>query len=871
MPFLNKLGKLERVECGLVYFLEDLHITSHATLPVPLKSVALKVRVLDFVAQVTVEQEYVNVENRPIEALYLFPVEEEAAVIDFEAKVDGRTITTQVKEKDEARKDYQEAITNNQTAFLLEETKPDVFQIKVGHLKPGSKASIAIKYVVELPVEDLESVRLSIPTTIAPRYVPMDDKSEAAQKLAKIPYTFDSQAPLTIEVECLSKKAIQFLKSPSHAIVTKPKEPQSGLNATQASLAATVADMDRDFILLVGVADVHDPTVYLEEFRDRKSRAGMVSLVPSFALMDQKVELIFLVDRSGSMGGGWGSAVAGIDQAKKALELFLHSLPADCYFNIWSFGSKFDSLFAQSQLYDDDTLARAKAHVASMEANYGGTEILQPINQIFTSPPAHPDHLRQIFVLTDGAVSNDTQVIATVRENAAKARVFSLGLGSGASRHLVKGIARSGNGTAVFATAQEDLRPKVQGQLKNALQPAITNVTVEWMGEDVAPMDSFTVPEPVVETKNTLLGFMKAKPSPGQSVPVYGQCPFNIPHVFDGNRLLVYRLFAETEKPTKVVISAKTPSGPLTAEVKIGEGSKIEGEFVHQLAARKRIQDLEEDHSNRFEPALKKEAIIRLAKTHRLASSHTSFVGINSTESERYLYGMVTREIKNQVPQGFGFSRAAKMQQRGGPMMMQCSAASIPGAMMSAPAAMMDIPALLENGLQKKKSASRAKACGGGMGGGPTLSFGAAPSSTGENALFDSVRMRSNCADHDDEESEEALTDSEDSTITPAKPTSATIEGVIGLQSAKGFFSWGSAMEVLIQKSKEDVMKAQPKEIASAREWITIVALALIQTMFANDKDLWELVVEKSLKVLKKENPEVDIQAAIQQAKALLK
>ncbi|TRY77470.1 hypothetical protein TCAL_10676 [Tigriopus californicus] len=859
MPFLNQLGKLNHVECGLVYFLDQLHLSHQATVPVPLKSVALKVRLLDFVAQVTVEQEYLNVENRPIEALYLFPVEEEAAVIDFEAKVDGRTITTHVKEKDQARQDYQEAIANQQTAFLLEETKPDVFQIKVGHLKPGAQASVAIKYVVELPVEDLNSVRLSIPTTIAPRYVPLNDSSEAAQKLARIPYTFDAQAPLTIQVECASKKAIEFLKSPSHGIVCQAQARKNGLNFTQASLAATVAEMDRDFILLAGVADIHDPTVYLEESDGddgAQAKAGMVSLVPSFALMDQKVELIFLVDRSGSMGGGWGSVEAGINQAKKALELFLHSLPADCYFNIWSFGSKFDALFAQSVLYDDDTLAQAKAHVATMEANYGGTEILQPINQILASPPAHPDHLRQIFVLTDGAVSNDIQVIAAVRANSTKARVFSLGLGASASRHLVKGIARSGNGTAVFATAQEDLRPKVQSQLKNALQPAITNVAVEWVGQDVAPSDSVTVPDPVVETKNTLLGFMKSKPSPGQTIPIHGQCPFNIPHVFDGNRLLVYRLFAEAEKPTKVVITAKTPSGPLTAQVKIGEGSRIEGEFVHQLAARKRIQDLEEDHSQRFEPTLKKEAIIRLAKKYRLASSHTSFVGIDSAESGRYLYGMVTREIKNQVPQGFGSSPGnAMMQRRGGPIMMSC---------MSEAMSISDPPMAMR---KMKKSASRGR--GGGGGGG----FSAMSSDNlildAQCGTFGSTKaMDVGAQEMDDCEEESDSTDSVDA-ITTTK-TSSSIEGVIGLQNAKGMFSWGPAMETLTQKSQDEVMKAKPVEVASSQAWITIVAVALIQKQFANDKDLWELVVEKSLKILKKQCPEVDIQAAIQKANALL-
>ena len=122
--------------------------------------------------------------------------------------------------------------------------------------------------------------------------------------------------------------------------------------------------------------------------QDRDSTtAGMVSLVPDFKLDDQLVELVFLVDRSGSMGWGTG-ARSTIEQAKEALTLFLHSLPADCLFDIYSFGSRFDSLFrGQSQEYTDDSLLQAKEHVKQMTANYGGTEIYKPLEQIFQKAP----------------------------------------------------------------------------------------------------------------------------------------------------------------------------------------------------------------------------------------------------------------------------------------------------------------------------------------------------------------------------------------------------------------------------------------------------------------------------------------------------
>ncbi len=114
------------------------------------------------------KQTYVNLEPNPIETNYIFPVEEESAMISFKAKIDGREIITKVKEKQEAKMEYDDAVNRGQTAVLLEEQKQDLFQMKVGQLKSNSKAEVEITYLMELPVEE-DKVRLAVPTTICPR------------------------------------------------------------------------------------------------------------------------------------------------------------------------------------------------------------------------------------------------------------------------------------------------------------------------------------------------------------------------------------------------------------------------------------------------------------------------------------------------------------------------------------------------------------------------------------------------------------------------------------------------------------------------------------------------------------------------------
>ena len=172
-------------------------------------------------------------------------------------------------------------------------------------------------------------------------------------------------------------------------------------------------------------------------------------------LQDILTEFIFVIDRSTSM-----IFSENMESAKGALGLLLQSLPESAYFNIVSFGSRHELLFPKSERYTESTLARARAAVQSMRANLGGTEILGPLQAIQTMPVPR-GYARSIFVLTDGAVANTEQTLHFVRAHAARARVFSLGVGASVSHHLVEGLARAGRGTAQFVEEGERMQGKV--------------------------------------------------------------------------------------------------------------------------------------------------------------------------------------------------------------------------------------------------------------------------------------------------------------------------------------------------------------------------------------------------------------------------
>lgn len=630
---------------GLVYYNNEISI------PVPLKNVEITSKVIDFVTEVVINQKYVNQEKNPIEVVYMFPIEESAAVTKFEAEVDNRTIVTDVKSKNEAINEYNKSIFNKKTAVLFEETTPDIYKIKVGHINPGSEVKIKIVYIAELPVDD-NCIRLTIPTVIAPRYKLNNDNSEATKDINLISYSSEKQHFLKFNLEVLGQTKFKSIKSPSHKELSfsiKDVPNEHGQYVATGEFTNQEVGLDKDIVVVIENIDPYKPIVYIEK-SENDTLVGMVTLIPKFKLDNQKIELVFLVDRSGSMGS-YNGKYGSICNAKNALNIFLHSLPSDCYFNIYSFGSSFNSLFKGCQKYDDKTLTEAKSHVSCMTANYGGTEIYKPLEAIFKEEHIK-GYLRQIFVLTDGEVTNTESVIELAKKYNSKARIFSIGLGSSASRHLVKGIARVTNGIALFAAEDEDIRPKVMSQLKNAMQPAISEINIDWEGvKNNKEIEK-------LETEKTLIGYMKPIKSDNKNIKSDFQAPTNIPVIYDGARMLVYKLFFKNqniENIKNVNIEAITPDGPLCITIPINNTNYIHGQFIHQLAAKKRIQDLEETTNVNLTSEEIQELITELGIKYKIASKYTSFVGVDSKtfkESEV----MITRHIKNQIPSGFGFS-----------------------------------------------------------------------------------------------------------------------------------------------------------------------------------------------------------------------
>uniref|UniRef100_A0A8C4E6E3 von Willebrand factor A domain-containing protein 5A n=1 Tax=Dicentrarchus labrax TaxID=13489 RepID=A0A8C4E6E3_DICLA len=590
--------------------------------PVPLKSVEVELEVRDHVATVVSTLNYENKEDKPLEAVFVFPLPGDAAVCHFSATIGQTQIVAEVKEKQEAHEEYDDALSSGQQAFLLEESEqsPDIFSLSVGSLPPGESASIRLEYVTELAVQADDGLRFCLPAVLNPRYQPQGASVQVTSVPASlVPYSLSFSARVSsprpvskVESNC-SLDPLQYLN---------PEQ-------TQTTLAAG-HKFDRDVELLIYYKDAHQPIAVVEAGQ-ASAKPGtlmgdpvvMLSLYPEFpqAVMSSVAscgEFVFLLDRSGSMDSPMDHSKrqeSRIGSARDTLLLLLKSLPMGCYFNIYSFGSRFQHIFPKSVEYSQKTMEESLKKVEEMGADLGGTEILEPLKHIY-SQSCIPNQPRQLFVFTDGEVENTKEVISLVKKNSGSHRCFSFGIGEGASSALINGLAKEGGGHAQFITGTDRMQPKVMQSLRFALQPAVVDISVTW---DLPKGVSVTVLSPPITA------------------------------LFQGQRSLIYaQLTGESSKAAESCVMVKYslaghPSqNQLHFSLKPAEDT---GLTVHRLAARTLIRSLEmEEREQRGEQdkGVKKK-VVECSVQSGVSSVFTAFIAVNKGDSEAVQGPLVRR------------------------------------------------------------------------------------------------------------------------------------------------------------------------------------------------------------------------------------
>ncbi|XP_044209487.1 von Willebrand factor A domain-containing protein 5A-like isoform X3 [Thunnus albacares] len=617
--------------------------------PVPLKSIEVELEVRDHVATVVSTLLYENKEDKPLEAVFVFPLPGDAAVCHFSAKIGQTQIVAEVKEKQKAHEEYDDALSSGQQAFLLEESdqSPDIFSLSVGSLPPGESASIRLEYVTELAVQADDGLRFCLPAVLNPRYQPQGSEGGSVQV---------TSVPASLVPYSLSFSARVFSPRPISKVESKCSlDPLQYLNTekTQATVKLAAGHkFDRDVELLIYYKDAHQPTAVVEAGQ-ASAKPGtlmgdpvvMLSLYPEFpqAVMSSVAscgEFVFLIDRSGSMDCPMDNSnqqETRIGSARDTLLLLLKSLPMGCYFNIYSFGSSYQHIFPKSVEYSEKTMEEALKKVEKMDADLGGTEILEPLKHIY-SQPCIPSQPRQLFVFTDGEVGNTKEVINLVRDNSGSHRCFSFGIGEGASSALINGLAKEGGGHAQFITGTDRMQPKVMQSLRFALQPAVVDISVTW---DLPKAVSVTVLSPPITTIFQ-----------GQRSLIYVQltgqvgaapCHSEIPLWSDFSALKNSPETAEGCVTVKYSLTGHPSQNQLRFSLKPAEDT---GLTVHRLGARTLIRSLEMDIENEVEQDEGvKQKVVELSVQSGVSSSFTAFIAVNKDDSEAIQGPLLRRNV----------------------------------------------------------------------------------------------------------------------------------------------------------------------------------------------------------------------------------
>ncbi|CAI5693949.1 unnamed protein product [Oreochromis niloticus] len=606
--------------CGLLTLQEE---------PVPLKSIEVELEVRDHVATVVSTLNYENKEDKPLEAVFVFPLPGDAAVCHFSAEIGQTQIVAEVKEKQKAREEYDDALSSGQQAFLLEESdqSPDIFSLSVGSLPPGESASIRLEYVTELAVQADDGLRFCLPAVLNPRYQPQGSEGAGVQV---------TSVPASLVPYSLSFSArVSSLRPISKVESNCSLDPLQYLNTDQTQATVKLAaghKFDRDVELLIYYKDAHQPTAVVEAGQasaEPGSLMGdpvvMVSLYPEFpqsvmSSMGSCGEFVFLMDRSGSMDYHITNSMqqeTRISSARDTLLLLLKSLPMGCYFNIYSFGSGYEHIFPKSVEYSQQTMEEALKTIEQMEANLGGTEILQPLKHIY-SQPCIPSQPRQLFVFTDGEVGNTKEVIDLVKKNSGSHRCFSFGIGEGASSALINGMAKEGGGHAQFITGTDRMQPKVMQSLRFALQPTVVDISVTW---DLPKEVSVTVLSPPVTA------------------------------IFQGQRSLIYaQLTGQRSEAAEGCVTVKYSLAGHPSENQLHfslRPAEDTGLTVHRLGARTLIRSLEmeERESRGQQDGEVKKKLVRLSVQSGVSSSFTAFIAVNKDNSRVIQGPLVRRNI----------------------------------------------------------------------------------------------------------------------------------------------------------------------------------------------------------------------------------
>ncbi len=575
----------------------------------PLKSTEVEVKVAGVIADVKVTQHYKNEGTRPIEARYVFPASTRAAVYGMRMQVGQRQVDAVIREKQQARAEYETAKKEGKSASLLEQHRPNVFQMNVANIMPGDDIAVDLHYTETLvPTEG--KYQFVFPTVVGPRYngspatgsgVRENWVAQPTQRAGEEP-----KSTFALKMKIQSPIPIGEVASTTHPV----RIDRGDSRLVQLELPASTSHGNRDFIVDYRLAGKEIASgVLLHQGKDENFFLALVE-PPERIASSQIVprEYIFIVDISGSMHG------YPLETSKTLLRNLIGRLKPTDTFNVMLFSGDNSVLAPRSLPATKENIEQAIT-VINRQQGGGGTELLPAMRRALALPE-DADRSRSFIILTDGYVTVEKEAFDLVRQNLGKANVFSFGIGSSVNRHLMEGLARAGQGEAFIITNPQQADAQAERFRRYVENPVWTHLKLKIDGFDAYDLEPTALPDLFASRPVVVMGKWRGEPK------------------------------------GSITIEGHAGGGRISRTVKVGnESASADASALRYLWARTRIANLADN--TRLEGSASKEtvkAVTDLGLKYNLLTDYTSFIAVDHIVRNRE--GSETVDQPQPMPEG---------------------------------------------------------------------------------------------------------------------------------------------------------------------------------------------------------------------------
>jgi Ca-activated chloride channel family protein len=577
----------------------------------PLKSTRVDVRIAGVIADVTVTQQYKNEGTRAIEARYVFPGSANAAVYAMNVRLADRLLTARIKEKQAARIEYEAAKTQGKTAALLEQQRPNVFEMNVANILPGDDVRVELRYT-ELLIPRDGQYQFVYPTVVGPRYNSPSGSAAKEKWVGNLyaPANTAIDTAFDLNVQMTTPIGIKQVQSTSHDVEVEGE----GTTIAKVSLPDTgKVQNNRDFILNYRLAgDAIESGVMLFKGAEENFFLAMVQppkVVPATSINPR--EYIFLVDISGSMHG------FPLETSKAMLQKLIGQLRPLDTFNVMLFSGS-------AQMLNERSVPATKANIdqairtINEQRGGGSTEIVPALKRI-ASYPKQADVARTVIIVTDGYVAVEKEVFQLVRKHLNSTNVFAFGIGSSVNRHLMDGIARAGQSEPFVITKPADAAREAERFKKMIEAPVLTQVKAKFEGLEVYDVEPANLPDVLSERPVIVFGKWK-----GEVV---------------------------SETKGKIIIEGMSANGAYRNVVEVNDRITQDTAALRYLWARSRITQLSDQEALEGGDG-QRPAILSLGLKYNLLTQYTSFIAVDQVVRNLNLQANAQVQQPSPLPEG---------------------------------------------------------------------------------------------------------------------------------------------------------------------------------------------------------------------------